>query len=148
MQHIPWFSTFTVFTETIVTVGILYVFYQAYKYNRFRYALVATVLGYELLFNISYMAYRATVRTQETVEANVGLAIFHGTFSLLMFILLVVFMSVAWQKYKQGVNFFAVHKILTTIFLISWLVAIFSGYAFYYQDYLRPAPNVQVTIQK
>ncbi len=139
IYHIPWFSTFTLFTELIVTASVLYVFYTAYKRNVFPYTLVAITLGYEILFNISYMASRALGGKNPSKLSGshiIGLAIFHGTFSLLMFIALLVFMSLAWKNYKKGINYFQLHKNFTIVFIALWLIAIASGFGFYYTAYL------------
>jgi hypothetical protein len=136
---IPWFSTFTLFTELIVTACILYIFYSAYKYNVFKYTLVAFTLAYEVCFNISYMASRAIGgKNPSRLAGNIiiGLAIFHGAFSLLMFLSLLVFMGLAWVKYKKGINYFFLHKRFTQTFIILWLIAVASGFAFYYVAYL------------
>ena|ERR1051326_710928 len=142
MQNIPWFSTFTLITETLVTVSVIYILYQGFYKNRFLTTLAAVTLGYETLFNISYMAYRALTHVDSTAYPDspfhIALAIFHGSFSLLMFVLLLIFMFFAWKSYKKGINFFQQHKKLTLIFLIAWLIAIFSGFLFYYEAYFSP----------
>jgi hypothetical protein len=119
----------------------MYTFYSGYKNNKFPYALTGVTLSYEILFNISYMASRELGPHNPSKLGppfEVGLAIFHGTFSLLMFLLLLILMFFAWKNYKKGINFFHEHKNLTVTFIICWLVAVFSGYLFYYQAYLRP----------
>lgn len=139
-MHIPFFSTFTLFTELLVTCSILYIFYQAYRYNRFLYTLTGFTLAYEILFNISYMASRALEHqnpSQLEAPFTIALAIFHGTFSLLMFILLLIFMGLAWKNYRTGVNYFALHKTLTKTFVVLWLIAVASGFVFYYVSYLK-----------
>ena len=142
MHGIPWFSTFTLVTETLVTASLLYILYSGYYKNKFLTALTAVTLGYEVLFNISYMSYRALTHEDSTAHPDstlhIILAAFHGTFSLLMVILLLVFMYFAWKNYKTGINFFAMRKKLTTTFLIAWLVAVISGYVFYYEAYFSP----------
>jgi hypothetical protein len=139
-SHIPWFSTFTLFTELLVTASVLYVFYSAYKRNVFPFTLVAITLGYEILFNISYMASRALGGKNPSKLAGgsvIGLAIFHGIFSLIMFIALLVFMGLAWVNYKKGINYFQQHKYSTISFIILWMIAIASGFAFYALAYLK-----------
>jgi heme A synthase len=69
---------------------------------------------------------------------HIAIAIFHGTFSLIMFVLLLVFMFFAWKGYRSGKNYFRVHKRLTIIFLISWMIAVLSGFLFYYEAYFSP----------
>lgn len=142
MQGIPWFSTFTLFTEAVVTVAVLNVIYSAYKSGNFKYRLAGAALLYETFFNISYMAYRALNHrdSQAHPDSNfhIGLAIFHGTFSLLMFLLLLIFMFYAWKGYRQNVNFFEKYKKLTLIFVIAWMIAVISGFTFYYEAYFSP----------
>ncbi|MFA5991663.1 MAG: hypothetical protein WC794_05480 [Candidatus Doudnabacteria bacterium] len=142
MNNIPWFSTFTLITETFVTVALLYLFYNAYYKNKFNFWLAGVTLGYEILFNISYMSYRALSHkdsaTQPDSAFHIALAIFHGSFALLMFLLLLVFMFFAWKSYKKGVNFLQNHKKLTIIFIIAWLIAVISGFVFYYEAYFSP----------
>ncbi len=142
MHGIPWFSTFTLVTETLVTAAILYILYLGYYKGQLLNKLLAATLAYELLFNISYMAYRATTHMDSKAHPDstfhIILAAFHGTFSLLMFLLLLVFMYFAWRGYKNGANFFRDHKKLTAVFLASWLIAVLSGYVFYYEAYFSP----------
>lgn len=139
MHHIPWFSTFTLFTELLVTLSVLYIFYSGYKNSRFPYLLTAATLTYEILFNISYMASRILSHANPSrLENNtvLVLAAFHGIFSLLMFIALLIFMSLAWRNYKKGLNYFKNHSIITFSFIFLWLVAIGSGITFYLATYL------------
>ena len=142
MQNIPWFSTFTLVTETFVTIGVLYILYSGYYKNKFLTKLAAVTLSYETLFNISYMAYRALTHDDDTAHPDsafhIGLAIFHGTFALLMFVALVIFMYFAWKNYKAGINFFQKYKKLTLVFLIAWMIAVLSGFLFYYEAYFSP----------
>lgn len=138
MQNVPWFSTFTLFTEILVTASVLYIFYQAKNKNIFHYKLVAVTLAYEILFNISYMFSRAGGHIKSSrfeSGGEVALAAFHGIFSLLMFSGLLVFMALAWKNYKKGVNYFLAHKTLTGWFTGLWLLAVASGIAFYFVSY-------------
>ena len=142
MTGIPWFSTFTLVTEAFVTASVLYILYSGYYKGKFPAKLTAATLLYETLFNISYMSYRAVSHVDSTAHPDssfhIAIAIFHGTFSLLMFILLVIFMYFAWKNYKVGINFFQKFKKLTITFLIAWLIAVFSGFFFYYEAYFSP----------
>lgn len=140
MQAPPLFSTFTLFTEVIITCLIFYIFYAAYKYNIFHKKIVFFTLAYEILFNISYMSYRALTHEQEVgphvhTPFHIGVAVFHGVFSILMFVLLIIFFVIAWRKYNKGINFFKEHKVLTWGFIILWMAAISSGLLFYYLAY-------------
>ena len=140
MHNIPWFSTFTLFSEIVVTGLVLYIFFQAYKYNRFLYGLAGAVVAYEILVNISYMfqsLFDHTVGQKITNTYYIILAAFHGSFSLLMFLLLLVFMFFAWRNYKKGINYFREHYRITAAFLISWMVAVVTGILFYILLYLK-----------
>ncbi len=140
METIPWFSTFTLITEAAVTASVVYILYSGFYKNKFPAKLTAATLGYELLFNISYMTYRAVTHNDGPAHPHstfhLAVAIFHGTFSLLMFLLLIVFMIFAWRGYKQGINFFQKYKKTTVVFLTAWMIAILSGFLFYYESYL------------
>lgn len=142
MNGIPWFSTFTLFTEAIVTATILYVIYSGYVKGKFPVRIAATALTYEILFNISYMASRLLTHEDSSQYPDsafhIALAIFHGTFSLVMFVFLLVFIFFAWRGYRAGTNYFRVHKKLMVIFLVSWLIAVASGFLFYYEAYFSP----------
>jgi hypothetical protein len=137
-MDIPVFSTITLITEVLVTTSVLYIFYSGYKKGRLPYALTAITLGYEVCFNISYMASRLFGgKNPSRLEDHltIALAIFHGSFSLLMFLALLVFMVLAWINYKKDVNYFAAHKTFTIVFVCLWLVAVLSGIAFYFVSY-------------
>jgi hypothetical protein len=140
-MHAPLYSTITLIAELFVSAAIYYSLYQGYKHNRFPAKLAGAALLYEILFNISYMVTRVGANENAArVEPPfvVGLAIVHGTLSLLMFIALIVFFFFAWRKYLKGKNYFHEHKILTTLFLIFWTFSILSGITFYIVDYLIP----------
>ncbi|MBI5816876.1 MAG: hypothetical protein HZB09_00420 [Candidatus Yonathbacteria bacterium] len=66
---------------------------------------------------------------------HIAIAIFHGTFSLLMFVTLVTFLIFAWKGYGRGENFFKNHKTLSIGFLALWMIAVISGALFYYVAY-------------
>lgn len=129
----PWFSTFTLATEVLVTAAVLYTIHSGWTRNRFPSRLAGAALAYETLFNITYMAYRAaTHEPRESHSAfHMTVAIFHGTFSLLMFAALLVFFGLAWHGYRRGHNFFLAHRRWTTAFVLAWLLAIGSGILFY-----------------
>ncbi|HTM68281.1 MAG TPA: hypothetical protein VL426_03180 [Candidatus Binatia bacterium] len=139
-MHAPIYSTVSLVTELFVSAGIVTAIVQAYRKNVFRKRLVLLTLAYETLFNVSYMIYRVLTHEEEPHESkiDVGLAIFHGTLSLAMFIALIVFMIIAWKRYAKGVNFFRAHRILTGMFLFLWALSILSGIAFYFVEYWGP----------
>ena len=142
LQGIPLYSIFTLFTEAIITVGIFYCFYIAYTQNRFLKKFVAVILAYEIFFNISYMASRLMTHIDPSDHVDspfhIAIAIFHGTFALLMFIALLVFMYFAWKGYDRGENYFVIHKKLLWTFIAAWMVAILSGFLFFYEAYFSP----------
>jgi hypothetical protein len=134
----PLFSTITLITEIGVTLAILTVFYKSTKTGVFPKKLAFLTLAYEIIFNISYMTYSSIAR--EAHEKSVftwktGLAIFHGTLSLVMFVSLIVFFIVAYKAYKKGENYFQVHKLLTRFFLFFWFTSIISGTVLYFAEY-------------
>ena len=136
---IPAYSIVTLSTETVITVCLLYVIFRAYSSGRLMRWLLATILAFETLFNISYMATRAATHVMPKEHPHsafhIGVAIFHGTFALLMFIALLVFMFFAWRGYGRGENYFKKRSTLTSMFVVAWLVALFSGYFFFYEGY-------------
>lgn len=139
MENPPLFSTFTLFTEVVVTYVIVWLFYRGYFHNVFHTKIAMLTLLYETLFNISYMSYRAlthesNVGPHHHTPFHIGVAVFHGVFSITMFVLLIVFLTIAWKRYKKE-NFFKKHEFLTAIFLILWFIAIGSGILFYYLAY-------------
>lgn len=131
---IPIYSTIALFTECIMLIVILYIFYNGYKHNKFNYKLVAIALSYEILFNISYMLYRTLAKPDSGgahSAFSIGLAIFHGFLSLIIFILLIVFLLLAWKNYKKKINYFKKHSTITLLFIIFWLIAAISGIIIY-----------------
>lgn len=139
---IPLYSIVTLCTETVVTVCLLYVIYTGYTKGILVRWLLGTILTFETLFNISYMASRFLTHVDppdhKDSAFHIGVAIFHGIFALTMFIALLVFMFFAWRGYGRGENYFKDHKKPTITFVIAWMVAIFSGYFFFYEAYFSP----------
>lgn len=140
-MDIPIWSIVTLCTELVVSTLVYFIIYQGYARGRFHRALAFLVLAYELLFNISYMASRLIAGTdagaaQITTPYETALAIFHGTFSLLMFVTLVVFFLFAASRYKRGENFFRTHPKLTATFCTAWAVSVLSGVVFFIALYL------------
>jgi len=138
-MHIPLWSTVTLLTEILVTGSVLYLFYTSFKTGRFPQKLAAATVGYEIIFNITYMASRVLEHKNPSQLESKGailLAIFHGIFSLIMFVALLVFLFIAWRAYRKGINYFALHPKATVTFIALWLVAVLSGFAFYYISYL------------
>lgn len=133
----PLYSTFTLFTEIVITLAILYTFYSGYVKNHFPKKIAFGALIYETFFNVSYMVMRVLTHKEKPhiPDPDVWLAAFHGITSLIMFILLIVFVLLAWKNYKKGINYFKEHKKITFLFLFFWMISIFSGIAFYILEY-------------
>jgi len=136
----PVTSTITLLTEILVTISILTVIYKGYRDGKFLGGLAFIALLYEIIFNISYMTHSATEHHTEITSSSKPLAytllaIFHGTFSLIMFLTLIVFMLTAAKRYKKGENYFKEKHKLTVTFVLLWLISIFSGALFYYATY-------------
>ncbi len=137
----PVLSIITLCTELVITAIIVYVFYTGYTKNHFPTAVAFFALIYETIFNISYMVYRSIGEGAGHAESTISggkllLAIFHGTLSLVMFLSLVVFLLLAWRKYKAGINYFREHSRITIIFLCLWALSIISGITFFVVEYL------------
>jgi hypothetical protein len=137
-MHIPLWSVVTLCTELIVTISVYFIIWKAYRTGVFLRLFAFTVLVYEVLFNISYMLGRE-IGGQSTIVYSpytTALAIFHGTFSLVMFLALVVFFLAAARAYKRGENYFLTHRRLTLTFVVAWGVSILSGITFFVSLYL------------
>ena len=142
IDGIPAYSIITLCTELVVTICLLYVIYTAYTSGLLIRWLLGSILSFETLFNISYMASRLSTHVDppDYVDSgfHIAVAIFHGTFALVMFIALLVFMFFAWRGYGRGENYFENHSTLTKIFVGAWLIALFSGFLFFYEAYFSP----------
>jgi len=137
-MYFPFWSLVTLCTELLVTASVYAIITRAYRTGVFMRAFALAVLGYEALFNISYMLSRELSSVGATVYSpyETGLAIFHGIFSLVMFAALVAFFIAAMRAYQRGENYFRVHPRLTTVFAVAWGVSILSGVALFANLYL------------
>ena len=132
----PLYSTFALIAEPIVTTAVFYTFYQGYKHDKFPEKVAFGAVAYELIFNISYMFYKLPSHLSRFNKAwYTGLAIFHGTLSIVMFVSLICFLLLAFNGYRKGINYFQKHKYITVFFLVFWLIALFTGFAMYYTTY-------------
>ncbi len=135
---IPAWSIITLCTELVVTASVYAIIWRSYRGGAFPRFFAAAVLGYETLFNISYMLSRE-LGSQGVAVYNpyeTALAIFHGIFSLIMFVALVSFFIAAMRVYRRGENYFLLHPRLTITFAIAWGVSILSGVALFASLYL------------
>ena len=129
----PIQSILTLASELAVTAAVMTVIWRAWRRGYFMRWLAGAAITYEIVFNVSYMLSRETMESRSAIynPYTTGLAIFHGTFSLLMFVALIAFFLVAAARYKRGENYFASHKNLTVAFIIFWSVSIASGIALF-----------------
>ena len=137
-MHIPVWSIVTLVTELFVTASVYFIIWKAYSAGIFLRFFAFAVLAYEVLFNISYMLSRELGEKGNVVYSpyETGLAIFHGTFSLVMFLALVLFFLKAARVYARGENYFLRHSRLTSFFIVAWGVSILSGIAFFISLYI------------
>lgn len=137
-MNIPIFSLVTLVTELLVTASVYFIIWKAYRTGIFLRFYAYGVLIYETLFNISYMLSRELGEQGAKVynPYETGLAIFHGIFSIIMFVTLVIFFLRAARSYKKHENYFQLHKKLTLTFVIAWGISILSGVTFFISLYL------------
>lgn len=138
-MDIPLSSTITLLSEIIITICVSIVIWRAYTKNIFTAWLAGAALAYELIVNVTYMATREVKGASAPAALNpylTGLAIFHGVFSLIMFVALIALMLIAWRRYRAGENYFATHPRLTLAFCIAWGISILSGIALFADLYL------------
>src|SRR5687768_15638504 len=117
MTEIPPYSIFSATTELLVTAVVFYVIWKAW-HGDFRKALLVGVLVFEILFNVSYMAYRMFWDTDglEDIPNWLGaVAAGHGILSLLMLLLLFFITAMAWHDAKRKENFIRDNPVMTWI---------------------------------
>ena len=137
----PLLSTITLLTEIVVSFCVYYVIWQGFSRGIFVRWLAFSILIYEALFNISYMTSRLFGHVEPATPTGLSttvtlLAIFHGIFSLIMFLALVVFFLIASNRYRRGGNFFVEYRSLTVTFALAWAISVLSGIFFYFVLYL------------
>jgi len=138
-MHIPFWSALTLIAELLVTTSIYFIIWKAYRTGAFLRWFAFCILGYELLFNITYMVSRE-VGGQDDGSLNpyqTLLGAFHGIFSLVMFVTLFVFFLVAARAYKRGENYFVTHRRLMIVFVYAWGLSILSGVGLFISLYIH-----------
>jgi hypothetical protein len=137
-MHIPLWSLLVLFAELLVTASVYFIIWKAYRTGVFLRLFAFAILAYEAIFNVSYMVSKENSVSGTTVYSpyETGMAIFHGVFSLVMFVALVVFFVTASRMYRRGENYFLTHQRLTITFVIAWAISILSGVAFFVSLYL------------
>jgi len=134
----PFFSTFSAISELFVTASVLYIIISNYKGKPFAWKFAAAVIVFEFSVNMLYMI----IRMQDVPgESGAGstyalAAAFHGTLSLLMFILLVIFTFLATSAQKKGEFYFAERPRLTFGLLALWTISVTTGEGLYVVNYL------------
>jgi hypothetical protein len=138
VASIPAYSIFSATSELLVTAAVFYVLWRAYARDDFRKGLLVTVLAFEFLVNITYMAYRMVVPAHGTEMANwlQATAALHGILSLGMFLALIFFTAMAWRDDARGENFFRDHPGTTWTFVGLWTLSILSGEFLFVAIYL------------
>ncbi len=127
-------SHFSAATELLVTAGVFYFFWRAIRFDDFRWPLIWITIGYETLFNITYMAVR--LARHDPAPDYPGWATLllagHGTLSLIMFLGLIAFVMVAFrQRHVGDLNVFRDHGSFTLLFIVLWTTSIVSGELIY-----------------
>ncbi|HQU07962.1 MAG: hypothetical protein B7X04_00745 [Parcubacteria group bacterium 21-54-25] len=141
-MSIPFWSVITLATELVVTASVYTIIWRAWRHDYFMWRFAFGVLLYELLFNVSYMFSRELGPVVAEVPQKLNpyitpLAIFHGIFSLVMFVALVTFFVTAWRAHKtRSENFFRTHPLLTRSFSVAWGISILSGITLFASLYI------------
>lgn len=138
MHEVPLLSAVSAVTELFVTAAVFYVLWAAIVRDEFKTRLLAAALGYEVLVNIAYMAYRLLTHTEPGHHPGwmVGLLALHGILSLLMFLALVAFAVLAFRAHGRGRNLFRERLAATHAFVALWLAALLSGEAVFLLEYV------------
>ncbi len=137
-MHIPIWSVVTLAAELLITAAVYITIIKAYRTGVFLRRLAFGVLVYETIFNITYMLSREISSTSAAVYSpyETGLAIFHGIFSIIMFITLIFFFIAADRGYTRGENYFSARPRLVAAFAIAWAISILSGVTFFVSLYI------------
>lgn len=133
----PLLSTITLIAELFIFGAISYIFYKGYEGRLFPFGLAYFAIAYEVVFNISYMVYRSVgLKQVSALSENLReLGMVHGILSLIVFIALVIFLSLAIKNYEKGINYFKVHSSLTFLLLAFWVISLSSGILLYIKTY-------------
>lgn len=127
------FSTFAAISELFVTLGVLHVVYHNYKQLGYKWSLALGLMIFEFSVNMLYMISRLGHHAESTLSSGSKiLAALHGSLSLIVFILLVVFSLLARQAFAQGKFYYHDHKVLTAVFVVLWLASVGSGEVLYF----------------
>lgn len=129
---------FSAVSEIVVTGCVIYGVLSNGNGKPLMKKLLGAVFSFELLVNIVYMAQRSA-KADTSAELSKGMKIFfalHGTLSLAMFIMGVVFFILAVLDDKAGKEtFFQRHKGGTWAFVFFWMVSFVSGEVIFFMHY-------------
>jgi len=126
---IPIASTITLIMELIIASIIFFIIFKGFAKNIFLKKLSYFAIGYEIIFNVSYMLYR-TIASQPSTQLSNSLKIFaalHGSLSLIILVAVIWLFLKAGKAYAKNINYFKVHKIQTFLFILCWVISILSG---------------------
>jgi len=138
-MHIPILSAVTLIAELLVTASVYFIIRKAYRTGVFLRWFAFGILAYEMVFNITYMFSRE-VKGETAGPLNpyqTMLGAFHGIFSLVMFVALIIFFLTAAHGYKRGENYFLKHRLLTITFVYAWGLSILSGVGLFVSLYIH-----------
>jgi hypothetical protein len=134
----PAFSIFAAIAELIVTTIVYYSIISHLKGKSFRFKLLGFAILFEAIVNVTYMVTRF-IGSDSPVHLSGQMKLFatlHGTFSMLVFIWLIILFFLASSSAKLEQNFFRDHKLGTYLFLILWGVSVASGEIMFAMIYL------------
>jgi hypothetical protein len=114
----PAFSIFAALAELTVTAIVFYTIVSHLRGNPFRYKLLGFAILFEAIVNVTYMVTRF-IGADSPVHLSAQMKLFattHGTFSMLVFIWLIILFFLASSSAKLEQNFFRDHKLMTHVF--------------------------------
>lgn len=132
----PALSVFSAASELVVTVAVFYVFYRAYARNDWRGGLLAIVLAFEVLVNVTYMSYRFILPHPGTTDGLGWLRAGHGILSLLMLVALFAYAWLARDAYREGRNMLREAPRGMWSFIGLWTLSVASGEVLFVLQYM------------
>lgn len=136
---VPAYSAFSAVSELLVTGVVFHVVWRAWRHGDLRKALLVVVLAFEVLVNVTYMAYRMAVPSEGLASGPDWLGPFaaaHGILSLAMLLFLGLITAMAWRDHERGENFFREQPGVTLAFVVLWTASIVSGETLFVVAYL------------
>lgn len=122
------FSIFTAISEIFVTAGVFTVIWHNFKRRGLLWPLAAVLMIFEFSVNMLYMISRMAEHPSSNLPGYIkAFAAVHGSLSLLVFILFVVFAFLARREFGRGKYFFADRPALTWGLITLWMLSVGSG---------------------